>query len=121
LLACKRCVRVLLVLRGVAGVKPNPPKDFRVAGFALDEILLGGDTGFRAGFAKVPSLVFGLLLLLLFLLMADAGRAGGPIGDSMGAKKLDPRLLFGVAGKFCRLSIVRSDREGRPLPLSCGL
>jgi len=99
-----------LTLRRVPpGVKPKPPSDVRVAGFADADGLW--PTG-NAGFAKLPSLVPGLLLLLPGRLMADAGLGGGPIGLST-EKKLDLRRSFGVVGTVCRLSIVLSDNEGR--------
>ena len=60
----------------------------------------------------MPSLVVGLLPLLD---IAEAGRSGG--GMLLSAlKKLDLRLPFPAAGEegSCeRLSIVRSEREGR--------
>lgn len=62
----------------------------------------------------LPSLVPGLLPDLPFLLIAEAGRGGGgPMGLSGGLKKLDRRRSFGVDGTDCRLSMVRSDKEGR--------
>lgn len=99
----------MLTLRRVPpGVKPNPPSDVRVAGFADADGLF--PTG-SAGFAKLPSLVPGLLLLLPGRLMAEAGLSGGPIGLSW-EKKLDLRRSFGVVGIVCRLSMVRSDNDG---------
>ena len=114
---------VLTLLRfALAGVNPNPiavPLAFGV-GFALDGTLFAGEAGL-AGLANKPSLVPGLLAPLLpFLLMAEAGRRGGPMGDSTGEKKLDLRRSFGVAGIFCRLSSVRSVREGRDFVRSLG-
>lgn len=44
--------------------------------------------------------------------MADAGLAGGPMGLSC-EKKLDLLRSFGVVGTVCRLSMVRSDNDGR--------
>lgn len=68
-----------------------------------------------AGAARgVPSLVVGRLPFD----NAEAGRAGGPI-DSPLLKKLDllrPLLPAGDEGSWDRLSIVRSDREGRDCP-----
>lgn len=68
----------------------------------------------------VPSLVVGLLGLLL-LDMADAGRSGGGMLLSW-LKKLDLRALLlpfaGEEGSWARLSIVRSEREGRDFLLS---
>jgi hypothetical protein len=60
---------------------------------------------------KVPSLVPGRLLLFP---IADPGLAGGGIGLS-GEKKLDLLRPFclGDAGICAKLSIVRSDRDGR--------
>lgn len=104
----------LLVVRGV---KPKPPREVLVAGFALEEI---GIDALPTALANVPSLVPGLLLRSLpFLLRLEAGLGGGPIGLSIGEKKLDLRLSFGVVGMFCMLSIVRSLKDGledlRPL------
>lgn len=68
---------------------------------------------------KVPSLVVGLLPLLD---MAEAGRNGGGILLSA-LKKLDLRLPFPPAGEdgSCeRLSIVRSERDGRDFLLVAG-
>lgn len=61
----------------------------------------------------LPSLVPGLLPDLPFLLIAEVGRGGGPMGLSGGLKKPDRRRSFGVDGTDCRLSIVLSDNEGR--------
>lgn len=58
--------------------------------------------------ANAPSLVPGRLALLI----AEAGREGGPIG-LCGVKKLDFRLPPAGEGGMCeRLSIVLSEREG---------
>lgn len=68
----------------------------------------------------VPSLVVGLLLLLLFD-MADAGRRGGGMLLSW-LKKLDLRRLplppAGEEGSCERLSMVLSESEGRGLLLA---
>lgn len=95
------------------GVKPNPPREVRLAGFALELVGFADVDARPTAFANEPSLVPGLLLRSLpFLLMLDAGRGGGPMGLSMGEKKLDLRLSFGVVGTFWRLSIVRSLKDG---------
>jgi hypothetical protein len=83
-----------LTLRPPFGVKPNPPSDVRDAGLEVDGAFLADG---RGGFAKVPSLVPGLLLMLLARLMLDVGRGGGPMGLST-EKKLDRRRSFGVDG-----------------------
>ena len=106
-----------LMLRLPPGVKPNPPRDVRDAGLALMGAFFVEGTG---GFAKVPSLVPGLLLMLLARLMLDVGRGGGPMGLST-EKKLDRRRSFGVDGTPFRLSIVRSDSDGRELFLALGV
>ena len=94
------------------GAKPKPPRDVREGAFTLDGVGFFVNGALPAELAKVPSLVLGLLRSLPFLLRLDAGLGGGPMGLSMGEKKLDLRLSFGVVGIFCRLSIVRSLREG---------
>lgn len=97
----------------VRGVKPKPPRDVLVAGFALDEVGFAVIDDLPTALAKVPSLVPGRLLRSLsFLLRLEAGLSGGPIGLSIGEKKLDLRLSFGVVGMFWMLSIVRSLKEG---------
>jgi hypothetical protein len=105
------------MLRPPPGVKPKPPRDVRDAGLALRGAFFVEGTG---GFTKVPSLVPGLLLMLLARLMLDVGRGGGPIGLST-EKKLDRRRSFGVDGTPFRLSIVRSDSDGRELFLAFGV
>lgn len=90
-----------LLLTLLCGVKPKPPRDVLEAGFALAGSLVAIDDGLTKGFAKLPSLVPGLLVPLLPLrLRLEAGRGGGPIGLSVGEKKLDRRLPLGVDGKF---------------------
>ena len=106
-----------LTLRLPPGVKPKPPRDVRDAGLAVWGAFFAEG---RGGFVKVPSLVSGLLLMLLARLMLDDGRGGGPIGLST-EKKLDRRRSFGVEGTACRLSIVRSDSDGRELFLAFGV
>jgi len=106
-----------LTLRLPPGVKPNPPRDVRDAGLAVMGAFFADG---RGGFAKVPSLVPGLLLMLLARLMLDDGRGGGPIGLST-EKKLERRRSFGVDGTACRLSIVRSESDGRELLLAFGV
>lgn len=68
----------------------------------------------------IPSLVVGLLGLLL-LDMADAGRRGGGMLLSW-LKKLDLRPLLlpfaGEDGSWARLSMVLSESEGRDVPFS---
>lgn len=65
--------------------------------------------GLTYGFEKEPSLVPGRI----FMLIADAGREGGPIG-LCGTKKLDLLLsVTGVGGRRDKLSTVRSESEGR--------
>jgi len=115
LLCCSLLVNVVLTLRRALlssfGVNPNPPNAVLAGGLALAGAFLIGDTALAYGLLNIPSLVPGLLELLPFRLSADAGRGGGPIGDP-GEKKLDLRRSFGVAGMFCKLSIVLSDRDG---------
>lgn len=106
-----------LTLRLPPGVNPNPPRDVRDAGLAVRGAFFADG---RGGFAKVPSLVPGLLLMLLARLMLDDGRGGGPMGLST-EKKLDRRRSFGVEGTPWRLSIVRSDNDGRELLLAFGV
>jgi hypothetical protein len=106
-----------LTLRLPPGVKPKPPRDVRDAGLALIGAFFAEG---RGGFAKVPSLVPGLLLMLLARLMLEDGRGGGPMGLST-EKKLDRRRSFGVDGTPFRLSIVRSDSDGRELLLAFGV
>lgn len=97
----------------VRGVNPKPPKEVRLAGFALELTGFTAVDARPAALANKPSLVPGLLLRSLpFLLILDAGRGGGPIGLSTGEKKLDLRLALGVVGTFWRLSIVRSLKDG---------
>lgn len=92
----------------------------RVAGLALEDIFLVGIAGLANGFAKEPSLVPGLLPLLLpARLKLDPGRGGGPIGLSTGLKKLDRRRSFGVEGTDWRLSMVRSDKDGLDVFRAC--
>jgi hypothetical protein len=96
----------------LAGVKPKPPREALVAGFALAVPLLAADRPDNC--PKLPSLVPGRLPPLLpFRLRLELGLGGGPICP--GEKKLDRRLSFGVVGRPCRLSIVRSLRDGREL------
>jgi hypothetical protein len=97
------------------GVKPNPPTDVRDACLAVAGVFFTDGRGGRGGTTKPPSLVPGLLLMLLARLMLDPGRVGGPIGLSA-EKKLDrrrSRLSFGVVGMEWRLSTALSDRDGR--------
>lgn len=68
----------------------------------------------------MPSLVPGLLAMLLARLMLDDGLGGGPMGLST-EKKLDRRRSFGVAGMVCKLSIVLSDSDGREDLLGFGV
>ena len=114
---------VLTLLRfalALAGAKPSPTGVILEADLALIVPLLTGEAGLGAvGFTNNPSLVPGLLLLP-FLLSAEVGLGGGPMGDSSGEKKLDLLLSFGVDGIPCKLSIVRSDRLGRDFVLSRG-
>jgi hypothetical protein len=106
-----------LRLRPPPGVKPNPPRDVRDAGLAVDGAFFADG---RGGFTKVPSLVPGLLWMLLARLMLDDGLGGGPMGLST-EKKLDRRRSFGVAGIVCRLSIVLSESDGREAFLGLGV
>lgn len=106
-----------LTLRPPPGVNPNPPSDVRDAGLALAGAFFADGSG---GLAKPPSLVPGLLLMLLARLMLDNGRGGGPIGLST-EKKLDRRRSFGVDGTAFRLSIVLSDKDGREVLLAFGV
>jgi len=106
-----------LTLRLPPGVKPNPPSEVRDAGLAVMGAFFADG---RGGFAKLPSLVPGLLLMLLARLMLDDGRGGGPMGLST-EKKLDRRRSLGVEGTPWRLSIVRSDSDGRELLLAFGV
>ena len=92
--------------------KPNPFNDFRDADFALAGLI--AERGRLNARSKLPSLVPGRLPPLLALrLELELGLGGGPIGLSTGEKKLDRLLSLGVDGRFCKLSIVRSLREGR--------
>ena len=87
----------------------------RVEGLALAGAILVEPALLRGLEEVLPSLVPGLLPALLFLLIAEAGRAGGPIaiGLSGGLKKLDLRRSLGVDGTEFKLSIVLSDNDGR--------
>lgn len=85
----------------------------RVEGRALAGAILVGPALLRGLEEVLPSLVPGLLPALPFLLIAEAGRAGGPIGLSGGLKKLDLRRSLGVEGTEFKLSIVLSDSDGR--------
>lgn len=97
----------------VRGVKPKPPNEVRVVGFALKEVGFVSIEPRPSALAKEPSLVPSLLLRSLpFRLRLEGGLGGGPIGLSTGEKKLDLRLSFGVVGILCKLSIVRSLNEG---------
>lgn len=107
----------LTLLLPPPGVKPKPPSDVRVAGLAVDGAFFADG---RGGFAKVPSLVPGLLVMLLARLILDDGRGGGPIGLST-EKKLERRRSFGVAGMVCKLSIVLSDSDGREVLFGFGV
>jgi len=84
-------------------VKPNPPAAIRDAGLAVEGVFFADDKegiGGKGGTTKPPSLVPGLLLILLARLMLDPGRVGGPMGLSA-EKKLDrrrSRRSFGVVG-----------------------
>lgn len=105
------------------GVKPNPPTAVRDAGLAVAGVFFAEGKGGRGGTMKPPSLVPGLLLMLLARLMLDPGRVGGPIGLSA-EKKLErrrSRRSFGVVGIAWRLSIVLSDRDGRDAFLAFGV
>lgn len=82
------------------GVKPNPPAAIRDAGLAVAGVFFADGRGGIGGTTNPPSLVPGLLLMLLARLMLDPGRVGGPIGLSA-EKKLDrrrSRRSFGVVG-----------------------
>lgn len=98
-------------------MKPKPPIEVLAAGLADAGAFFAEG---MAGFLKLPSLVPGRLLTLLARLKLDAGRGGGPIGLSA-EKKLERRRSFGVEGTDCRLSIVRSDRDGRDVFLGFGV
>ena len=81
-----------------------------------------GEAGLADAFAKPPLIESGRFAAL----MADAGRDGGPIGlctiGLSGLKKPDLRLsVAGVDGNRNRLSIVRSDRDGRDTFLGLGV
>jgi len=75
----------------------------RDAGLAVEGVFFADGRegiGGRGGTTKPPSLVPGLLLILLARLMLDPGRVGGPIGLSA-EKKLDlrrSRRSLGVVG-----------------------
>jgi hypothetical protein len=90
--------KVVFTLRrlSVEGVKPKL-RPFGNAGLALAGSCLAGEAGLTCLGTIDPSLVLGLLWLLCRL-SADAGRAGGPMGDSTGEKKLDLRRSLGVEG-----------------------
>jgi hypothetical protein len=110
--SCNFVENEVLTLRVPFGVNPKPPRDVRAVGFALSWRFLA-TAELNADFPKLPSLVLGRLLALLPLRLEDEpGLGGGPMGLS-GAKKLDLRRSFGVVGIACKLSMVRSDRDGR--------
>lgn len=90
-----------------------------VAGLALAGAFLTGSPALLVGLEKLPSLVPGRLLLLLVLLMAEAGLRGGPIGLSGALKKLDLRRSLGVDGSDAKVSMVLSDNEGLDDLLCC--
>lgn len=98
---CSLVVDAELALRRLPpGVKPNPPAAVRDACLAVAGVFFADGKGGRGGTTKPPSLVPGLLLMLLARLMLDPGRVGGPIGLSA-EKKLDrrrSRRSFGVVG-----------------------
>lgn len=113
---CSLVVDAELALRRLPpGVKPNPPVAVRDTCLAVAGVFFDDGRGGRGGTTKPPSLVPGLLLMLLARLMLDPGRVGGPIGLSA-EKKLDrrrSRRSFGVVGIDWRLSTALSDKDGR--------
>lgn len=117
---CSLLVKPTLTLRFVEGrelILDPGAVVVRVDGLALAGAIFV-EPALLSGLDEVePSLVPGLLPALLFLLIAEAGRRGGPMGLSGGLKKLDRRLSFGVDGMDCSVSIVLSDSEGREVLL----
>ena len=87
------------------------PEFVAVAGLDVGEAVL------PVGLGMEPSLVPGLPPLLI----AEAGREGGPIG-LCGAKKLDlRRSVPGVGGRRDKLSTVRSDKDNRDILFALGV
>ena len=119
---CRLFANEVVTLRRFAPADDGGNTAVLVAGFALTGAFFTGEAGRLIDCPNNPSLVPGLLLCPLpFLLKAEVGRGGGPIGDCTGEKKLDLRRLSpGVVGKCCRLSIVRSESEGRDFVRSLG-
>ena len=95
-------------------LNPKVPNEVLDAAFALAGTCLAADSGRPNGFTKLPSLVPGRLPPRVpFRLKLELGLGGGPMGLSTCEKKLDLRRSFGVDGRFCKLSIVRSLSDGR--------